>query len=273
MMITPPSKRPGATLWICSWQRSGSTWLAEMLASARGTRLVYEPANLHDSTFTGEAAARIVPASGPGAAATDVINAIAGAMRGPWLDQLNRCHVVERSVVKDVRALGVAGVVAEQLPGTPIVILVRNPFAVARSVLELGWTSTDDADHAYLDEVNRWSEMHREALADPRLARARFLTYEALVRDPRREIQAIFDLAATYNPTWRGVDVDSIDTLRRSATEFRDASVHRHDVAPGQHVLDEAEAALARQQLPTGSYDTLDLGALAAELRDGDALR
>ena len=44
-------------VWISSWQRSGSTWLAEMLASPPRTRLVYEPANIPDGYFDGADAA------------------------------------------------------------------------------------------------------------------------------------------------------------------------------------------------------------------------
>ena len=74
--------------WVCSWQRSGSTLLAEVLASAPGTRLLYEPANVPGALFTGEAAAQVPLPTGPGPELRSIERALRGRVHGAWVDQL-----------------------------------------------------------------------------------------------------------------------------------------------------------------------------------------
>ena len=45
-LFLDPMHDPSRALYLVSWPRSGSTWLAELLASNPRTRLVFEPANL-----------------------------------------------------------------------------------------------------------------------------------------------------------------------------------------------------------------------------------
>jgi hypothetical protein len=251
ILRAPSARAPGRALWICSWQRSGSTWLAEMLAGARTTRLVYEPANLHDRVFDGERAAR-VPLPRPGdPAVDDVVAALAGRLRGPWVDQLNHAHLERRRVVKDVRALAVAGEVRVRVPATPVVVLVRHPLAVARSAVELGWTGDADLEAGLGCEVDAWCELHAAALADPRLEDAWFVSYEALREDPRATLRGVLEYAATFDRDWLATDLAALDPTRRSATDFRAAPAGaRADAgAPSATVLAHATAALAASGL------------------------
>lgn len=168
-------------VWITSWQRSGSTWLAELLASPKGTRFVYEPANIADLCFEGAQAAMIAPPllSPPHTAA--VVKGLEGKVAHWWSDQFNRSHWPKRLVAKDVRGIGIAGTVAEQLDETPIIILIRNPIDVATSIVRLGWFDPSRTAHdAFVAEVSRWCEYHEQALRDQRLSRALWVSYEEL---------------------------------------------------------------------------------------------
>ncbi|MEI8051828.1 MAG: hypothetical protein WCI12_10375, partial [Actinomycetes bacterium] len=61
-----PHRDPSRSLYVASWQRSGSTWLAEMVASAPKTRLIYEPANVRQRLYLdGEPRLAELPLSGP----------------------------------------------------------------------------------------------------------------------------------------------------------------------------------------------------------------
>lgn len=223
---------PKNAVWICSWQRSGSTWLAEMLASAPRTRLVYEPANLLDNCFDGVDAATI-PLPHESAQHAGVVE-LALQGRTPhhwWVDQFNTSHWPERTVVKDVRALGIAGAVAQRAPQTPIIILIRNPLDVAASVLRLGWFAPDlSPREAYLAEVARWSEMHEAAFADPRLQHATWISYEELLESPRERLGELRDTLLSHSTAWRALDVDAIETEERSQTDF--ANDRGHAVEP-----------------------------------------
>jgi len=276
VVTTAPARRPGASLWLCSWQRSGSTWLAEMLTQAAGTRLVYEPANLHDSTFTGELAASSPLPEGPGPALDDVVAALRGRVHHPWVDQLNTCHLVRRSVVKDVRGIGIAGEVAVAVPDTPVVVLTRHPISVARSVVALGWTDADDQRTAFLNEVHEWCRLHQRALGDPRLDGAHFVTYEAVVADPVGRVRRLLEWASTFDPTWRHLDAELIDTARPSSTNFRDLPRAPRDQWPGLPAadLDAALRIISEHGLATLYGRTpeasCELDAFAAAARRGE---
>lgn len=217
--------------WVCSWQRSGSTLLAEVLASGRGTRLVYEPANLPGALFTGEAAAQVPLPTGPGPELGSIERALRGRVHGPWVDQLAEGHLVRRRVVKDVRAVGLLGLVAARHPTTPVVVLVRHPIAVARSVVELGWTPRGvNTDDAMLEEVRRWAALHGTALAAPSAQRALVVAYEHLVLEPEATLDAVLAHLGAHHPTWRSAGVDRARLASPSATSFRRAGAReRHE--------------------------------------------
>jgi len=237
-------RNPAKAVWITSWQRSGSTWLAELLASPRGTRFVYEPANIPDLCFEGAQAAMIAPPlhSAPHTAA--VVKGLEGKVAHWWSDQFNQVHWPKRLVAKDVRGIGIAGSVAEQLDETPIIILIRNPIDVATSIVRLGWFNPSRTAHdAFVDEVSRWCEYHEQALRDQRLSRALWVSYEELRANPTEQLAAIRDYLLTFSDTWKVLDVASLDTTRRSATDFSaqvGEAVAPEWIAEGQAVLDHS---------------------------------
>jgi hypothetical protein len=201
--------RDGAerTVWLCSWQRSGSTWLAELLATPPRTRLLYEPANVPDGLFDGAAAAAVPLAEAEGPVSRAVVEALRENPAGAWIDQLNTTALAERRVVKDVRALGVAGDVAAAVPQAPIIVLLRHPFAVAHSAWRLGWTASDDRATAFRAEVDSWTRLHERALRDERLERAYWITYEELNSEPERHLGQLRDWLIEQHPTWSAIDL------------------------------------------------------------------
>jgi Sulfotransferase family len=263
--------------WICSWQRSGSTLLAEVLASSRDTRLVYEPANVPGSLFRGEAAAQVPLPSGPGPELRSIERALRGRVHGAWVDQLAEGHVFTRRVVKDVRAVGLLELVAARHPATPIILLIRHPIAIARSVVELGWTAHGaDADAALLAEVRRWTDAHAAALAAPSSHRALVVAYEHLVTEPDATLDRVLAHLAAHHPTWRA-EVDRTQLGSPSATSFRRAGPRDAREWIGSFtdldaaVLDAATAVLAEAGLG-GLYGAapeplVDLDTVAATMR------
>jgi hypothetical protein len=239
--------------WLCSWQRSGSTWAASILASAPGTRLIYEPANLPGSLFTGEAAASTPLPTTAGPELASIERALRGRVRGAWVDQLASGHVVHRRVVKDVRGVGLLGLTAARHPTAPIVVLLRHPLSIARSVVALGWVPPDqDADdEAMLREVRRWVALHADALRSPVVARAHLVTYEHLVLDPDAVLPRILSHLGAYHRTWRNLEIDREVLTAPSATSFlRDGTrsarewIGSFDRVP-DHVIEQAAAILA----------------------------
>ena len=205
-----------------------------MLSADAATRLVYEPANVPDAVYTGEDAARIDLPNEAHPAVLEVARFLhgGGGFRGRWVDQLNHAHVVRRTVVKDVRALGITGLVRSRRPHNPVIILVRHPLAVAESVVALGWTSTDDHAAALLNEVRTWCEYHRRLLDDPRLTSVWWMSYEELRADPISEISAVSDYAMGFHPTWAVWKSTALDPQQPSATNFRGTTNETHALWP-----------------------------------------
>jgi hypothetical protein len=210
-------------LWVCSWQRSGSTWLAEYLASAPGTRLIYEPANLPGGLFTGEDAALAPLPQAPGPELASIERALRGRVRGRWVDQLSSGHQVSRRVVKDVRGVGLLGSVAARHPRTPIVLLLRHPLSIASSVVALGWTRDRErsVDDQLLDEVRRWVDLHASALRLPASSRAHVVTYEHLLTVPDQTLLPLLAYLGRHHATWQDLQLDAGRLAVPSATSFR----------------------------------------------------
>jgi len=142
-------RSPARALYLASWQRSGSTWLAEIMASMPGTRLVFEPANIRQHLYSrGQPRLIALPLSGPGSPPGEVgvtlSKALDGSLRSSWMDRMNTTHRATRRVVKDVRTIAVLPWIVDTFPDVPVVLLLRHPVAVAHSIIELGWVGSPD---------------------------------------------------------------------------------------------------------------------------------
>lgn len=241
---------PQRAVWITSWQRSGSTWLAEQLASAPRTRLVYEPVNVPDGIVTGEQAA-LRPVPGPdGPHVACVLRALHGRVHGHWVDQMNGSHLPRRTVVKDVRGIELLSDVRAHATSTPIIVLLRHPFAVAASVVRLGWHEPSLSPQAAFDqEVERWCRSHATTFATWRARREAdtltlWTTYEEVSEElVGNSLDKIVDFLRSHDATWNALASHRLDPTQRSATDFASTDVaiedawrvqaYRHLVANG----------------------------------------
>jgi hypothetical protein len=230
-------------LYIASWQRSGSTWLAQIVGSMPGTRLIYEPANVRQKLYKrGEPRLITLPLAGPGSLFDDgavLAKALDGSMRSPWIDQQDPRHWAVRRVIKDVRTIPVLPWIADTFPEVPIVLLLRHPVAVAHSIIELGWVPDPDGQaadgrhrddpelrrhlrqRALLDEVALWSAHHGWAMSHPASARVHVIFYEDLVKQSTVEIERLQVYLAGFHPVWSAWAPQPDAASRPSATSFR----------------------------------------------------
>ena len=233
-----------------------------MLASPLGTRLIYEPANIADAIVTGEAAALTeLPRTGS-PATRDILRALSGRLWSSWTDQMNHSHLPRRAVVKDVRAMWLLDAVSAQRPEVPIVVLLRHPYDVARSVVDLGWCDPQrsPADN-FAREVALWCDAYDQA----RDARALWVAYEDLLGDPRAQLMRIRAFAANHHPTWEALDVDQVDVGRWSQTNFRQTTSARSDSPLDPQWIQAAAPRLAAS--PWSAFYGTD-GSVVGQLSD-----
>ena len=249
---------PERSVWISSWQRSGSTWLAEVLASAPRTRLIYEPVNVPDAIVTGEQAALQAVPQANALHASFVHNSLRGHIGNHWVDQLNHSHFPRRTVVKDVRGIELLSEVRALSPSTPIVVLLRHPFAVAASVVRLGWFDpTLTARDAFVQEVARWCSSHERALTTWRGvnreknvvdSKTYWTTYEELTGAvDGQSIDEVVDFLTSCNDTWAALAAHRRDLNVRSATDFAGEAV----------AIEEEWRRVAYSQLVSSGWDRL----------------
>ena len=129
--------------WVIGSQRSGTTWVAEMLDPAQRARLIFEP--FHASWSGVARSLRLSWGSylPPGLAHPGLGAAVdriaAGRVRDPWIDRRNRRRLYRSRIVKDVSATNLVGWLQRRRPADRFLYVVRHPFAVAWSLRQLGW--------------------------------------------------------------------------------------------------------------------------------------
>ena len=234
-------------LYLSSWQRSGSTWLARIITSFPKTRLVYEPSNMRQQLYVG-GEPHLVPLgpAGPGDDLGDdgiaIRRALAGTTSGSWTNPKITSRLPQRRVVKDIRTVGALPWIADAFPVTPMIFLIRHPMAVAHSILELGWSIDADllassniieADPALLErmrqrallvEVGQWVAHHSYALRHPASARTHVILYEDLVRSPEAELDRLARYLKAFPAAWSSWTPDLAMIADASTTSFRRSS-------------------------------------------------
>lgn len=232
-------------LHLAGWQRSGSTWMARMMASSPATRMVYEPSNIRHGLFEGGAPHhQPLPLAGPdddlGIEGQDIVDALEGRVSTTWTNPQRTDRLPRRRVVKDVRTVGCVPWIAGRLPDSPVVLLVRHPVAVAHSILELGWGAEPELTgpgsgavdpelaraarrRGLLAEMELWAEHHAFALRHPAAERVHVVLYEELVEDTAAELDRMGSYLRRFPEHWADWRPDPARIAEPSKTSFRRA--------------------------------------------------
>lgn len=207
-----------ATTLVVSTARSGSTWVAELLNHRNEYRLVFEPFR-SDRVCRARGFRRghyIDPRDQDHPLAGSIDALLAGRVRGWWTDRQNRRRIATRRIVKEVRITNLVPWIRARHPGLRVVYVVRDPVAVARSWLELGWgDDLDDllgqeqllerlpgsgavirevvcGDEPFDRHVLRWCLENAVPLAAQADSGVHLVVYERLRAEPEREIDRLF---------------------------------------------------------------------------------
>lgn len=255
-----PTAKP--TVLLASSTRSGSTWVQDLIARSPGYRVMFEPFDPQNvDRLAGWASRQYIGRGDPGsdfaAAAADIV---LGRVRGTWVDKFNRSSLPRRRLIKAVRANLCLAWLKQRHPHVRVVLLLRHPFAVARSRLSLGWGADLDsllaqrdlvdhhlADHAdtlhnlhspFARQVAWWVIENLVPLRELHPGDALAIAYEDIKADPAEELRRLADHLG------HRLDQVDADTLARPSKTTTLNKSGPADISPRE--LDEAAAVLRR---------------------------
>jgi hypothetical protein len=125
------------TVFLAGTERSGTTWISEIINYRREYRYIFEPfwplkvdlwseLGSHQYLRPDDHNPSIL-------AATETI--LSGRIRNEWTDKYHRTFVARQRLVKAVRANLLLKWMHAHFPGMPIILQLRHPCPVARSIL------------------------------------------------------------------------------------------------------------------------------------------
>jgi hypothetical protein len=133
---------------VAGTARSGTTWLAELIASQVASRIMFEPFH-----------SRLVPAfSGfhyfqymrPEDRNEELLaycdKVFTGAIRNRWIDREVEHIFPTHRIIKEIRANLFLKWAHVRFPQVPLVLILRHPCAVVSSRMQLGWATDEDIE-------------------------------------------------------------------------------------------------------------------------------
>ena len=134
------------TVLLAGTGRSGTTWVSNILLAGGGGRYLFEP--FHSRRVSACSGFRYRQYLSPDAEEPELSlvadQILRGAIRDPWIDQLNRTVLAKWRLAKDIRANLMLGWLARLFPAVRVVVVVRHPAPVALSKLALDWGTPVD---------------------------------------------------------------------------------------------------------------------------------
>jgi hypothetical protein len=127
----------GATVLVVGSGRSGTTWLAELLARQLKRRPVFEPFHPRDSPIQHSLRLFPSPADSNVHFAQAAKSVLTGRVRSRKLETSRSVRFPRGHVVKDIHALNAVPWFRTHFPCVPIILILRHPIATAASRLRI----------------------------------------------------------------------------------------------------------------------------------------
>ncbi|HSJ64600.1 MAG TPA: sulfotransferase domain-containing protein [Gemmatimonadaceae bacterium] len=283
-----------ATTLIAGMGRSGTTWVAAVVNHDFSHRIVFEPFRPHvvraAEAFGPFPYVRPADRDGTRVAAAEAI--LSGRTPRGTVDRGHRGRVFRRRIVKEVRCNLMLGWLQAIRPRMPIVLVMRNPFAVAASWVRLGWgrvpgearsevdvilaqdelledfpvvsqaASAVDPGDPFERSMFQWAVAHLVPLRQLDMRAAHLLHYEDLILRPDETVDM---LAAYLDRSIAGPGRDRA-LAANTDTDF----LGRGSDADRRALLGEFREVLSQRQLARGREILAALGVI--DLYDADGL-
>lgn len=136
------------SILIAGTARSGTTWLADLIASQIPCRVLFEPfnrdlvpeyRNFHYFQY-------LRPGTEHPAFQGFARKVLTGNIRNRWIDHQNERIYSEFRIIKEIRINLALKWLHDTFPEVPILFLLRHPCAVVASRIELGWATDRDIE-------------------------------------------------------------------------------------------------------------------------------
>jgi hypothetical protein len=267
---------PDATTLIAGMGRSGTTWVAAVVNHDFSHRIVFEPFRPHivraAGVFGPFAYVRPTDRDSVRIAAAQAI--LSGRTPRGTVDRGHRGRVFRRRIVKEVRCNLMLGWLRAIRPRMPIVLVMRNPLAVAASWLRLGWgrvpgdersevdvmleqqallddfpviaqvAATVDRSDPFERSMFQWGVAHVVPLRQLRAGDAHVVHYEDMVRKSAAAVDALAD--------YLELRIEGPSRARALATNTETDFLQRGPSADRPDLLSEFKRVLSARQVERG---------------------
>ena len=134
------------SIMVAGTARSGTTWLADIIASQIPCRIMFEP--FHSRKVQAFRQFHYFQYMKPGeknnALRSYCQKVFTGEIRDRWIDQQVDLLFPKCRLIKEIRANLFLGWIQVNFPEIPILFIVRNPCAVVLSRMQLSWWTDED---------------------------------------------------------------------------------------------------------------------------------
>jgi hypothetical protein len=253
------------SIFVAGTARSGTTWLADIIASQVKCRILFEP---FQSELVRDFRAYnyfqyMHPAQDDEYLYAFANRIMTGQIRNRWIDHENEQIFPKFRLIKEIRANLFLRWLHERFPTVPLLFIIRHPCAVVLSRLQLKW-ATDSDIASFLRQPNLISDFLSDKLEFIKQAKyeeekhaiiwsisnlvpitqfkgnnLKIVYYENLITQPDKELRAIFNYL--NQPYKRSVieqsKLPSLTTKRTSA------------VVTGKNKISNWEKMLSNEQI------------------------
>jgi Sulfotransferase domain len=214
-----PTPEVGRSILVAGTARSGTTWLADLIASQIPSRILFEPFN--PDLVSDYCRFHYFQYMRPGTENPEFYafanKIFTGNIRHHWIDRQNERIFSKFRLVKEIRANLALKWLHDNFPQVPILFMVRHPCAVVSSRIELGWATDMDIkpflaqpelieDHLlpYMDLIMNavtmeekhtiiWCVSNLVPLKQFNPGEIKVVYYENLCIQPEKELPSLFD--------------------------------------------------------------------------------
>jgi hypothetical protein len=142
------------SIMVAGTGRSGTTWVAEMIASQIPCRIMFEPFHFRKVLRKDHHLFHYMrPEQEDSVLYAYANNVLSGRIRKPWIDWHNDKWIASFRLIKEIRANLFLKWLKNKFPEVPLIFIIRHPCAVVLSRMELGW-ATDSDIQPFLDQKN-----------------------------------------------------------------------------------------------------------------------